>query len=412
MNFGFLTEDFRIPAGRLVALIIMFASIFACFILFYLYVLHEKFLTLGVVSSWYYVEIGVFHAAIAFSAILGSLISEKVDRRKYLWFGLTFGTLFTASFALVQGLVLVLLNSALLGISFGLIFPTCYALLVDYTTSENRARVFGIVFLASFVVIMIAYTAFSALSIGLVHAIAVCILLRMSGFATLFLDPCKRESGKSESWLSILNRRDFVLYLFPWLMFNISDGLTHFVDVGKFVPADIGIGTMAIVLQYGASIIFFIIAGVMADWFGRKWPIYFGLVALGITYGFLGVYGSVATWLLVMLTDGIAWGMIVVSYSAVLGDLATSGSRERYFALGGIMNSFILQAIFLALAQSLNIFIPASIISPVLSIMLFISVIPVLRARETLPDSRMRAKRMEQHIKKVAKLVQESKEPR
>ena len=409
MNFGFLTEDFKIPAKRLIAIIILFASTFACLVLFHIYILGEKFLTLGADWSWYYLEIGFFYAAIAFSAIIGSLISERVDRRKLLWLWITLGTLATASFAFLQGLVLILLNSALLGVSFGLIFPSCYALLVDYTTSENRARVFGIVFLVSFVVIMIAVAAFSLSSMGLTEAIIVCVGLRMTGFSTLFLDPCKREPGKREPWLTILTRRDFVFYLLPWLMFNISDGLTKFVDVGKALPVDYGINTIGIVLQYAGSTIFVFIAGVMADWFGRKQPIIIGLVMLGISYAFLGYAGSEASWLVVMVTSGIAWGLIVISYSAVLGDLAAPGSRERFFALGGIMNSFILQVIFLTLAQTLNFSVPASVLSSALSIVLFLSVIPVLRAKETLPESRIRAKRMKQYIDKVGKLVQESK---
>ncbi len=401
MDFSFLTEDFKIPAKRLAAIAILFASTFTSLVLFHSYFLYEKFSTLGVDSSWYSLQLGFFYGFLALSAVVGSMISEKVDRRKLFLLWITFGVLTTSSFAIFQGLVLTLVNSALVGASFGLIFPSCYALLTDYTVSEDRARVFGVVFFASFITIILAFISFSLLPMGLTEKIMICLLLRILSFSVLLLDPCKRAVGKTESWRAILTRRDFVFYLLPWLIFNISDGLTKFL---KIETSPIGL-----VLQYVCSLVFAFLAGVMADWFGRKQPMIIGLVMLGISYILLGLTPSELSWSLVMITSGVAWGLIVISYSAVLGDLATSGSKERYFAVGGIMNSFVVQMIFWILARSLDISVPVSVLSAVVSIILFISIIPVLRAKETLSGSRIRAKKMKHYIDKVGKLVQESK---
>jgi hypothetical protein len=48
-------------------------------------------------------------------------------------------------------------------------------------------------------------------------------------------------------------------------------------------------------------------------------------------------------------------------------------------------------------------------LSSILSIIIFVSIIPVLRATETLPESTIREKEAREHIKKVEKLVEESR---
>jgi hypothetical protein len=47
-----------------------------------------------------------------------------------------------------------------------------------------------------------------------------------------------------------------------------------------------------------------------------------------------------------------------------------------------------------------------------LSIVVLASVIPVLRAPETLPEAKARARKMREHIEKVGKLIQEFKKPK
>lgn len=57
----------------------------------------------------------------------------------------------------------------------------------------------------------------------------------------------------------------------------------------------------------------------------------------------------------------------------------------------------------------LNIDAPANSLSSVLSIILFLSVIPVLRARETLAEEKIVQRKMREHLENIGKVVQESK---
>ena len=401
MNLRILSDGFMISARKLTAAIILFVSTFVSLSLFHSYLLIDKFSTLAVDTSWYSLQVGLFYGSLALLAIIGSMISEKVDRRKLLWFGIGFGVLSTASYALLGGLLLTLLSSALVGASIGVLFPSCYALLVDYTSSADRARVFGTAFLVSFITLVLIVVVFMLLPMELTEKILISMAIRLGGFSALLLDPCKREKGKTESWIAILTRRDFLFYLVPWLMFVLSDGLTKFLNIE--------VQYVGYVLEQMCVLITAVIAGVVADWFGRKPPLIIGLVMLGLSYVVMTTTPNELSWLLIFATQGIAWGLIVISYSAVLGDLAKSGSKEKYFAVGGIMNIFMVTMIFLVLKTLFNPDISPSVLYPIVSVMLFGSIIPVLFAKETLSGKRRQAKKMKEHLDKVGRLVQEAK---
>jgi MFS family permease len=405
LNFGFLTEDIKIPLRRLLAVVFLFSSTFAWFYIFHIYLLDKTFASLGP-TQWLYLGKALFYTSIVFSAIIGSLISERVNRRKLLWSWIAFGVLTTASLAVFQGLVFSLLSSALLGASFGLGFPSCLAFLADSTAIEERARVSGVLFFLTLAMVFLLLLFSSLLNLGVVELVWLALILRASSFFALLIDPCARETGKEKSWLTILASKDFVLYLFPWLIFNIANGLTSFVRVPESASA---IGQ---VLMFGSACIVALTSGVLADRFGRKWPIIIGQIMLGASYAFLGLATSSLSWLVYMTTQGIAWGFIAVSYFlAVLGDLSSpGGSKERFYVLGGIIPLVMIMS-FSGVSDLLNLSAPAGALYPALSILLFVSFIPVLRASETLPETKARARRMREYVKKVGKLVQESKKP-
>ncbi len=406
MNFGFLTEDVKIPIRKLLAVTLIFSSTLAWFYLFHAYLLDEIFV--GFEISWLYFGKALFYISIVASAIIGSLTSERIHRRKFLWIWIAFGVLTTASLAVFQGLAFSLFFSVILGASFGLGFPSCEAFLADSTVIEERARVSGIMIFVTFAIVFITILGSSLLNLAMIELILLAIILRSSSFFALLIDPCPREEGKIKSWQTILTSKDFALYLAPWLIFNVANGLMNVVRLPQS-PDYAWASRIGQVFLYAGTSIIALLSGVIADRLGRKQPIIIGLVMLGGSYALLGFYLSPQTWLVVMATSGIAWGFIIVSYAVtVLGDLASPGSKEKFYALGGIIPLIIYMS-FSGVSNLLNINVPANAISSVLCIALFISVIPVWRASETLPETKMRARRLKEHVEKVGKLVQESK---
>ena len=343
----------------------------------------------------------------ALSAIVGSVISGKTDRRKLLLWWTTLGVISSASVAFLSG-TLFLLSSVLLGISLGLGYPYFTSFLADCTVIEERARISGLVILATFLFVIFAVAIVSVFSLGLIEVVLVSILLRSTNYVALALDPYQKMEGKEKPWREVLTNRNFSFYIFPWLMFNIATGLTPFVFSGLSSQYDYAV-TVGNVLHYLGAGVGGIIAGFAADRFGRKQPIVAGMVMLGASFAFLGLATSPDSVLTYLAVSGIAWGFLIVVYLAVPGDLSPPGAREKFYALG-IVVPLIIYGGLGSLSQLLKISAPASSVSSILSIILFMSTIPVLRATETLPETKIEERKLSDHIKKVGKLIQESEQ--
>ena len=133
----------------------------------------------------------------------------------------------------------------------------------------------------------------------------------------------------------------------------------------------------------------------------------FGSITLGISYAFFGLATSPTSYLLTRIIYGAAWGIIFVTYFlTVIGDLATTYSKEKFYAIGVVV-PWIVFMVFQTLSGAFRLSINASIISSILSMILFISVIPLLYTPETLPMDKIRAIKFRKYLKKLEKLVEE-----
>ena len=149
-----------------------------------------------------------------------------------------------------------------------------------------------------------------------------------------------------------------------------------------------------------------LISGFVSDRFGRKKSIIFGLSTLGISYAIFGVTSHPISYLLTQIFFGASFGIIFVNFfMTVIGDFASTGSKERFYAVGGAV--IILNMAIQLLAQIFSLDVPSNIISSILSIVLFVAVIPLLYAPETLPSEKILARKFRKFLKKVKKVVEE-----
>ena len=99
----------------------------------------------------------------------------------------------------------------------------------------------------------------------------------------------------------------------------------------------------------------------------------------------------------------------MVNYGlAVTGDLATRGSKEKFFTLG-VTIPLILTILGSLLSQVLGFSEPPYIISQILSILLFVSVVPLLSAPETLSEEKLRDRKLKRYLQKLRKVISEDK---
>jgi hypothetical protein len=121
----------------------------------------------------------------------------------------------------------------------------------------------------------------------------------------------------------------------------------------------------------------------------------------------LGLATTSTTYLFTKIAYGSAWGILMVNYGlTVTGDLASKGSKEKFFAFG-VTIPLILTIIGSLLSEVLGFSEPPYIISAILSILLFISVVPLLSAPETLPEDKIRDRKMKRYVQKLKELISE-----
>jgi hypothetical protein len=400
---------------NLLAAIILFSSNLAWFFIFHFYLLGAVFESSGngalahdpAVSMFLSIGQLIFYGSAVISGIVGSLIAENVNRKRLLLGWLTFGVVCSFLPVFFTGFTFDLIESLLLGLAFGLGFPACQALLTEATNIDSRGKVAG--FACFITLIVVIASLLLTAEVPIMELLGISVALKMVGIpALLIVSSIGWEKGLVKGWLAIARSSDFYSYAIPWLIFNIANGFLFFGVLSGEVQEITAVGTA---LELVFTVFSALAAGVIADRYGRKQPMIIGLVMLGIGYAFFGIVSNPLSYLVYLMFEGIAWGLIVVCYmQVILGDLSARwGSKERFFAIGGIAIAFLTRSLLGAAQQWTGLSFPANVLSSILSIVVLLSIIPVWKAPETLPEENLRAKKLKRHIDKIGKLIEESK---
>lgn len=345
---------------------------------------------------------GMYYGGIALSAFIGASLFPR-NRENYLLLWMLFGTAMTASLTILQNspLIISLLISLLLGISVGTGLPSSLAYLADTTAVENRGTYGGLTWGAVGFGTLALALAVSALDSFLVFTVlavwrAVGIILF---WASLRLREKLRPSAKVSSYRSILGRREVTLYLLPWIMFS----LVNFVEspiLGKvFGEFQLLVGF----IEFAISGVSAILAGILGDLVGRKRIVITGFVILGIEYAVLGLFSQTqASWYVYTACDGVAWGMFAsIFFMTLWGDLAESGRKEKYYVLGGL--PYLLAGFLPIVVKPFVEEIETTTAFSLASFFLFLAVLPLMYAPETLPEKKIRERELRDYVEKARK---------
>jgi len=350
------------------------------------------------------IVVGVYDLAIIGSSIAGSIFSSYIKRLKFLYIWILFGTIASLLPSLVPctALAYALSFSFLWGVSFGLGMPSLLAYFADCTIFENRGRMSGTVFLvtnlsAPLIIIMLSGT-------NLVVGSLISTIWRGLGLVVLLLakpsEILALEKRKQVSFVALLNNRSFLLYLIPWLMFSFIDWFEKIVFT-NFLGPDI-FNSMRVVGSIVGTISAFV-GGLISDWIGRKRVVISGFVSLGLAYAVVGIASTVpVSWYFYSVIDGIAWGIFTVFFVLMLwGDLSSGSAGEKYYAIGSIP-FFFAELVGLLLSPLASI--PPSMAFSVASLFLFVAVLPLMYAPETLPEKKIELRRLKKYVEKAKKI--------
>jgi MFS family permease len=410
--WGFFTHGLRISSKKFLAVLFLYFPSFAWFILF-----QQKITTLiqnlpfsDSLTANFWMNIGgaLFYISIISSAIIGSMISEKLRRRRFLELWILLGVITTLSVIVNQELLFLLFILILGGVSFGLGFPYCLAFFAESTNVEERARVAGALIFTTFLSIIFCIVVSGGLQCGLIECILIYALLRGVSFFSLLIDPHERIVCKERGWMTVFTTPGLGLYYLSWLMFSVAAGIFDIVELPDYLQGE-NISLLSSVFLYLGVILSSLFSGFAADHFGRKRTIMFGSIILGISYTVFSVATDEPSYLLTSIISGVAWGIIFVAYMlTVVGDLATTCSKEKFYAVGVVV-PIIVFMLFQSFSGTFTPSVPIGAISAILSIVLFSSVIPLLYAPETLSIDKIRQRRFEKHLRKLKKLVKEER---
>jgi len=273
---------------------------------------------------------------------------------------------------------------------------------------ENRGAIGGLTFFMVTVTAPIAIIDTSNLDL-LSNALFLS-LWRFWSIPTLRALPKRGESQanfrKGISFRDVFDNRAFVLYFVAWLMFSMVDGFEEFVisqNQGEFM-----IIVEPIIAGFSA-----LIGGILADRTGRKKVVIFGFVSLGIAYAVLGLSSQWSaswlstSWLLYFFVDGIAIGLLWTMFTITIwGEVATRGI-EKYYAVGEI--PFFLTQIMYLLSTPYVTFVPYGSAFSLAAFFLFIAVMPLLYAPETLPEKKIQERQLKIYTEQALKLKQKAK---
>ncbi len=354
---------------------------------------------------------GIHFSGIIFAALLGALLTKKIEKNRFLLIWMALGaassiTLFAVGAQLVPVMGLVVL---LLGISLGLGMPACMGYYTNSIPVDKRGRVSGLVLLITGIGIF-AFTLFPSSD----PLILGCVLAgwRLTSFVVLYFFKSRISElaqEKEVSYRKVLSQQSFILYLLPWIMFSFVNYLAGPVQV-KIVGAETA--ALMTVVQTVVTSIFAVIGGFLLDSIGRKRVAISGFVMLGIDAAMLGLFPqNILSNYFSAIVDGIAWGFLLVIFIVTIwGDLSQGVNSSKYYAIGVLpffASKFLEVTVGTEISTSILNIAGANGLFSFLAFFLFVAVLPLVYAPETLPEKVMKDKDLRSYVDKALKKVQQ-----
>lgn len=348
-----------------------------------------------------------FYLSIIGTSVLGAYLTTKFSRVKIISSWAIFGAFISLLPAIINtnSFDQVLSVSLFLGASFGIGLPACFAYFADITVVENRGRVGAIVFLIANVIA--PFLSILSSSIDLVILSIFFALFRGMGLIVFFFKSGEQSvfpMKKSVSFISIFKDRTFLLYFIAWSMFPLVDNFESVLIV-PYLEQNMNyiLGLMDIIEPL-VGVFSILLAGLLCDWIGRKKIVLSGFVAIGLAYAIIGFfYGSPFSWYVYMVVDALAWGIFSLIFFIVLwGDIAQTNDSGKYYTIGSIPY-FLGLMIPALLPESLIGEIELYFAFSLASLFLFVAMMPLAFAPETLPEKKMELRRLRSFAEEARK---------
>jgi MFS family permease len=287
------------------------------------------------------------------------------------------------------------------------------AYVADRTDIEERGRVSGLTILEFSILmipplIIIDFLKFEPVDFAHARTQFFLIIALVRSTSLLIFGINKLEvKNKISTALSMpkANYKALFYYVIPWLMFILAATIANnFIPQNEFQSA-YETGNL---LRFLNIAIFGFFIGFVADRFGRRFSIIFGLGAFTLSFFILGFFGFTDTNVILFYAiSGVGWGIFFTIYLTIPGDLSMCGEREKFYSILIVLPLLLMMALQELLVFD-DSFLKSTEWSQFLGYILIISMIVIWYAKETLPEKKIYERRMKIYMNKVRKIVSDS----
>jgi len=353
----------------------------------------------------------LFNFSIVLSLLMSSFFVDRINRIHviYLWAALmpilmSLLTFFTDSYS-------VSVLTAILGGIFSVAIVSYSTYFRSATSPAERGRVSGMITCLSLLVapIFVLLLRVSASPWDL-------IIYFFLGVSTLVIYPLRRngkttsEGRKGSSAIQSIDKYLFLLYFVPWTISCYANGLSSVITGMHLSPRFAEIEVIGVILKYLAAAVGSLSGGLIADWLGRKPSILAGIILYGLGAAFNGLSSITyekAFFLISNIMGGLNWGIFLAIYILVVwGDLAPSRSCAPLYA-AGLIPFYLFQGLGRLVLPPVSPIL-ALIVFFVESLLLFSSIVFILRAPEIRSKEEVERMKLRMWIQRAKKIYERS----
>jgi MFS family permease len=348
----------------------------------------------------------IHFSGLIIAALIGAALASKIEKKRFLAAWMLLGIIASLTLALVNttDVLILTIQAGFLGATLGVGMPTCMRYFTNNITVEKRGRISGIVMIT----FVLGLVLFSVVGVGnmLIFGLALAVWRLASLVIYLSTGAADKTKAKVEasSYKQILGQRAFYLYFIPWVMFSLVNYLPISLQL-KIVGPELN--SSITLIQNLVLGIFAFVGGFLIDIIGRKRTAIAAFVMIGISTSVLGAYYSdIYAWLFFAVVSGIAWGFLFVLFILTIwGDLSYSLPSDKFYALG-VMPFFVSQLLGFTLGPNIADIVPEYALFSFVAFFLFLAVLPMVYAPETLPEKLMKDRDLKSYAEKALKQAQ------
>jgi MFS family permease len=212
------------------------------------------------------------------------------------------------------------------------------------------------------------------------------------------------DMQKRVSFSSIIRDRAFAFFFMCWLLFCFVDRFEKPILLSFFEKDFVDL--LYIIEPLIGSLAAFA-GGMLADRIGRKRVAICGFISFGLAYAALGIapFSGISRLIYLILDAtgvGILWMLFII---VIWGDLSSIHTKEKYYMIG-VMPYFataivgLIVPMVLTEGQRANL---AYATFSIASVFLFLAVLPLLYAPETLPEKNIKERELKGYVEKAKK---------